>query len=304
LNHFFASSCFYKDDAVEMASFVLGQKADEFFDAANFALSMHDTKSFQYNLKKAEEFLANADKLLESHSLLRLERWVAFARQHGESDKLKDYYEENAKRIVTSWGPPVNDYSARIWSGLIRDFYLPRMDAYMKAKANGEKFNRRDFEEKWLHSSGISKIETYSNPAAEAYRLVRIALSSEPAGQMVFRSGPEIGAWNPASVSTKWKTVEYPIDPEQLKNLIGVRFTYTKGKNKLMIQSVALLCDGIIVASDHHRGETGHRQSRNTYTFALPKQVNANNGIVVRAVIKSSRGVDSYGKVELVMRDE
>ena len=48
--------------------------------------------------------------------------------------KDKNYYEKNARRIVTIWGPPVDDYSARIWSSLLRDYYLPRWKNYFEAK--------------------------------------------------------------------------------------------------------------------------------------------------------------------------
>lgn len=39
----------------------------------------------------------------------------------------------NARRIVTVWGPPVDDYAARIWSGLIGSYYLERWKTIMPA---------------------------------------------------------------------------------------------------------------------------------------------------------------------------
>jgi len=39
----------------------------------------------------------------------------------------------NAKRLITTWGgDPVNDYSGRVWSGLIRDYYVSRWQEYHK----------------------------------------------------------------------------------------------------------------------------------------------------------------------------
>jgi alpha-N-acetylglucosaminidase len=37
-------------------------------------------------------------------------------------------YEFNARNLVTMWGPDgqISDYSARLWSGLISDYYKPR----------------------------------------------------------------------------------------------------------------------------------------------------------------------------------
>jgi alpha-N-acetylglucosaminidase len=169
----YGNSPFYVDDAVEMSALVLGQKADGFFRAANEALKLKDSNAYGKNLEQAEKLLLAADRLLESHSLDRLERWTAFARSHAGGDaELADYYEENAKRIVTSWGPPVNDYSARVWSGLIRDFYVPRMKAWLEAKAAGKNFDRRAWEEKWLHTPGVSKIDPYPNPLDAAAKLL------------------------------------------------------------------------------------------------------------------------------------
>ena len=66
------------------------------------------------------------DALLEGHPLHRLERWLAMARSHGSTTQASDYYERSARRIITTWGPGVEDYAAKLWSGLIRDFYAPR----------------------------------------------------------------------------------------------------------------------------------------------------------------------------------
>ena len=66
------------------------------------------------------------DALLAGHPLHRLERWLAMARAHGTTPEEADYYECSARRIITTWGPGVEDYAAKLWSGLIRDYYAPR----------------------------------------------------------------------------------------------------------------------------------------------------------------------------------
>ena len=176
----FKDSPFYSDDAVEMASLVLGQKADEFFMAASEALKKGDKDSYSKDLQQAVKFLKQADRLLESHSLNRLGRWVGFAKLHSSDKNLQNYYEENAKRIVTSWGPPVSDYSARVWSGLIRDFYIPRVEAFFHEKAEGRWFNKTKWEAEYLATPGISHITPYENPTAEALKLVSEAIATTP----------------------------------------------------------------------------------------------------------------------------
>ena len=305
----FKNSPFYVDDAVEMASFVLSQKADEFYDAASVSLNANDREAYKYNLEHANNFLLEADRLLASHSLYRLERWVGFAKSHSDDKKLQDYYEENAKRIVTSWGPPVNDYSARVWSGLIRDFYVPRMQAYFDAKANGKNFNGRvknAWEDKWITKPGISKVEPYKDPAGEAYRIVCKVMAMQPKKTESLNLGEQnsdvIGEWNPGTVSTKWTTLEWPVDESKVNSITGLKFSYTKGHHRLSIKSAELICDGISVAKDVHAGVTGSKNQNNIYIFRVPKGTNANNGASIRVTVKSDGGTNSYGKVEMLYK--
>jgi len=295
----FKDSPFYVDDAVEMASFVLGQKADEFFFAAKAALYEDDVDAYSENLEIAYGLLMQADRLLESHSLNRLERWIAFARSHSPDKNLQDYYEENARRIVTSWGPPVNDYSARVWSGLIRDFYVPRMKAMLDAGFNGRRFDRNQWEERWIRSEGISEAEPFDDPAEMAYKLVSAALSKKPP-QIKKQKDSVIGEWNPGQISTEWKTIEYQIDPEMVSRLKAVRFVFTKGSHMLRIRKVELVCDGNTAAVEKHDGSTGDKNIRNKYLLKVPSGITANNGALIRAEVRSDGGTVSYGRIEAI----
>ena len=117
-----AGSKLYVNDAVELAAMALGSEAEDLFVAAQ-----NDPAKRAQLWDEACELLLGADRLLESHPTHRLQRWVDFGRAWGSNDAEKLRYESDAKRIVTVWGPPINDYSCRLWSGLIRDFYVPRM---------------------------------------------------------------------------------------------------------------------------------------------------------------------------------
>ncbi len=107
-------SASYQDDAVEMASISLSLKVDEWFLLARQAHDLGDHALRDKAANQGLNLLLQVDKLLESHSLNRLDRWIALARQHSDSKSLNDRYEHNARRIITVWGPPVNDYSCRM----------------------------------------------------------------------------------------------------------------------------------------------------------------------------------------------
>lgn len=117
------------------------------------------------DLDEVMEILLVIDRLLASHPNHNLQRWVDFARSWGETSSEKQYYESNAKRLITSWGgDPVNDYSGRVWSGLIRDYYVPRWINYYKDQNGNKKQEMRDWEENWIKTPGVSSISPYENP--------------------------------------------------------------------------------------------------------------------------------------------
>ena len=297
----FSHKPFYVDDAVEMASFVLGQKADAWSTKAKKALSQGDMEEYDKALARAVELLLQADRLLESHALNRLQRWTDFARAKPGDADLKNYYEQNAKRIVTTWGPPVNDYARRVWSGLIRDFYVPRLKASFE-RLQGKKIDTNAWEEKWLAKPGISKIEPYSDPSQRAYELVNIACNEKILTISENKTGAVLGNWSPGQISNTWKTVEWELDPKLLKSMKGLKFTYTKGSHALEIKQVQIVADGNIVATVKHSGYTGSTSSRNSYILKLPKKVNSNNSCIFRATIKGKGGTNSYGKIELIIK--
>lgn len=57
---------------------------------------------------------------------------------------------------MTRWGPPVDDYAAKIWSGLIRDYYLPRWEHFIQSRLSDKNPDMGAWEEKWVRSTGVS----------------------------------------------------------------------------------------------------------------------------------------------------
>ena len=63
-----------------------------------------------------------------------MKRWIEQARSWGNSAEEKNYYERNARRIVTVWNnnlAGLNDYAGRPWDGLLKSFYLPRWSMFV-----------------------------------------------------------------------------------------------------------------------------------------------------------------------------
>ncbi|OQP57200.1 alpha-N-acetylglucosaminidase (NAGLU) [Niastella vici] len=162
------TSDLYRYDAIEMAAIYLGLRADQFYKQALQADSTGDQSTKKAALDKAVQILTEMDRLLESHPLHRLQVWIDYARRSGTTEAEKDYYESNAKRLITTWGGAQSDYAARMWSGLIRDYYIPRI----KMTFSDTKINRAAWEEEWIKKGKISPVTPLPHPLAAAKALV------------------------------------------------------------------------------------------------------------------------------------
>ncbi|WP_074406816.1 alpha-N-acetylglucosaminidase [Aquimarina megaterium] len=168
----------YTIDAIEMVVQYLGLVADQ--QLLDFLDAKENGKPV--TLEETMQILLTMDRLLASHPNHNLQKWVDFARKWGDNPNEKDYYESNAKRLLTTWGgDPVNDYSGRVWTGLIRDYYVPRWVNYHQEDGQ-TKEDMRQWEEKWITTPGVSQIEPFDDPLAialEMYQKYRILEKNE-----------------------------------------------------------------------------------------------------------------------------
>ena len=94
------------------------------------------------------DLLLRADNLASTHPQLRMDTWLRGAESWAASDDEKHYYRHNAWHLVTTWGDSerLNDYANRLWSGLTRNYYLPRWQMFIERMLDGsydkESFNR------------------------------------------------------------------------------------------------------------------------------------------------------------------
>jgi alpha-N-acetylglucosaminidase len=289
----------YRDDAVEMAAFALGARADECFLDASQAVGLKRPDVSRAAGERGFQLLLDLDRLLASHSFHRLDRWIDFARSHGDTEAEQDNYERNARQIVTMWGPPINDYSCRVWSGLVRDYYLPRVRMKLEEVRSGKRSNRSQWEGQWVSSKGLSKIEPFGDPVKAAAELVKKAYAEKPS-RLDESVGPVIGRWSAADLKNRdWHTVEWDMPIDLLKDLQGVQFIYETGYSYLEIRSVELVGDGKQVAMDSHLGRTGGTNVKNFFDLRLPVGLLINNSCTLRAEFKSPTA-SSYGSIRAV----
>jgi len=170
----FKDNGLYRADAIMYGAFYLAAKTDETLRAAYRAMDADDAEEAGKLEDLALEMLSDMDKLLESHPVLRAQRWIDFAKSAGTDPQESERFAIEAKRLVSTWGgASLHDYSARIWSGLIRDYYMPRLKYYFDNAIQGKRVDMAEFDESHFPStSGLSAPGKFDNPVAAAKQLI------------------------------------------------------------------------------------------------------------------------------------
>ncbi len=156
--------------------------------AMDKAYEQRDKTAFYAHSDLLYEILSDLDILGSFHPQATLGHWLQQARDLGKSPQVKDYYEMNARRLITTWGGSLNDYACRNWNGLMWDYYAKRWENYIReltvALLSGKDFDEAHyraitdkFQERWVTSTeevicGTSDddILTFSRHLREKYR--------------------------------------------------------------------------------------------------------------------------------------
>lgn len=191
-----------------------------------------------------EDLMLRADRFFESNPVTRLERWVEFARQWGVDEAEADKYEMDARRLITIWGPGhhhdgLNDYGCRMWSGVIRDYYLPRWKHFFEAKKNGVPFDFDQWEYKFSEEmKGVSPVQPYENLVAAAQQLVADACD-------ITTSQDELPGWTSFEMQDGKTRVIHMIRPEDYPTLKALRFVWKQGEDDVLLKKVQINGAGV-----------------------------------------------------------
>lgn len=159
-------------DIAYMGTQVLGnyfmKLRDEFADA----YAKKDIAAMQSKKAEMMALADDIDALLATQPTMLLGKWLEDAKSLGKNKAEKNYYEKDARMLITVWGGKrrsLNDYGNRSWAGLTKDFYKKRWEMFCDEIINcantGKEFNAEDFkntiwkfEDKWVASN--NKFET------------------------------------------------------------------------------------------------------------------------------------------------
>jgi alpha-N-acetylglucosaminidase len=148
-----SSSELYRNDLIELVAQAAGGHVDKALVEATQAADTEQHDAAAEHSGRALAWLEGIDALMNLRQDRRLESWTQAARSWACCDDEAAYYDENARRLITTWGwPELSDYASRVWSGLIRDYYAARWSAYFEARRAGAHFSLDLWQQTWLSS--------------------------------------------------------------------------------------------------------------------------------------------------------
>ena len=118
-------------DLIAVGRQVLGNKflaVKSEFDAAYAAKDITLLRQKAYEM---EELLSDLDCLTSFNTRCTVNKWIDDARALGRNAEMKNYYERNARYLITLWGGHLSDYASRAWGGLIGSYYGGRWRLYI-----------------------------------------------------------------------------------------------------------------------------------------------------------------------------
>lgn len=156
----------YLADYIEVASLYVGGKIEEISELIGHYNQEGKKALALRKLDSLEVIMKDLDSILTYHPTHRLEHWeYELALKHSDP-KHQARNARNARRLVSVWyghhttDEPVNDYSCRLWSGLIRDYYLPRLLGTWHKRIEGTEFDQIAFENAFVEAAPKQVHET------------------------------------------------------------------------------------------------------------------------------------------------
>ncbi|HTX99990.1 MAG TPA: alpha-N-acetylglucosaminidase [Bacteroidota bacterium] len=168
----YATSLLYRNDLIDVAVYAVGNKIDTLLALACHAHIAADTVRRDSLANIADILMHRLDAVVNVRPDQRLERWISTARKQGTSKEERDLFERNARRQITVWGgPDLHDYAAKLWGGMVRDFYAGRWRLFFSLLRQGTPMpaiqeRLRLWEESWGTQTALSSPENIADPVA------------------------------------------------------------------------------------------------------------------------------------------
>jgi alpha-N-acetylglucosaminidase len=119
----------FRYDLIEVTKQVLANYADTIQRQFAASYFKQDFDSFAMLSQKFLGIISDLDELVGTRKESLLGTWINDAQRSATDESEIPLFTRNAKNLLTTWGPKnsdILDYSWRIWSGLLDDYYKQR----------------------------------------------------------------------------------------------------------------------------------------------------------------------------------
>lgn len=302
------SSDAYRFDVADIGRQVLSNYSQILNPRIAAAWEKKDFAAFDKACADFDQLLLDVDTLIRPRPEYSFAKWVADARAHGTTDEEKNLYEKNARALVTVWGPiadldpVIQDYGWREWSGLIKDYYLPRWQMHhamlrkhlvdktqyaennLKMPHGREAFRANaffsklaDWELNWVNTPGkidspltggdeIALARQFHQKYAKAIQSAKTVTVDRAA-----RFGSTVGRWTASSYGNQQpQAVTYDITGSlNGEGAYEVLFRGVRDAGRLTISNVEMLENGRPISTDSRESYAGGDHARVSYTVKL-----------------------------------
>lgn len=143
----------YKHDLIDVTRQFVQNKIEILYPRIKQALMAKKLNDLQTIRDTFQSIFNDLDDLLQGDVQFLLGKWLESAKSLATNPLERKQYEYNARNQITIWGPrgEIVDYAHKHWSGLVRDYCLPRWQLFFSdlenvVRANGT-FNESKFKQ-------------------------------------------------------------------------------------------------------------------------------------------------------------
>ncbi|MCX6879816.1 MAG: alpha-N-acetylglucosaminidase [Verrucomicrobia bacterium] len=314
----------YQYDLVNLTRQALGNATYIIGKRLLAAASRKELPAFRREAARLMDLGEDLDALLGTRHEWLLGRWLADARAWAASAAEADYYERNAREIITTWHEPgggLSDYARRQWNGLFRSYYMGRWREFIQrvdqALEAGTPFDASSYQKarvaadgRWVTSTQRGfLIHPQGDPCETAARLMAKyrpdLVVPAPEVLPVSKVALATPAWSPAAFTGEGRHC-WTLDASALVRSTGthlVTFRFREGDSALTIQQVALVQDGRELAADTHDGWAGNEHKNHTYRLTV-KELAPGKPVTLVIGVEPASSIQTTGVIEIRREDD
>jgi alpha-N-acetylglucosaminidase len=306
----------YRHDCVDAVRQVMQDYGYYLYHAMMENYKTGNRTAFKKNLQQFHELLGDMDELLASEDHFLLGKWIEMARKKGATKVESDQYEKMARQLVTLWTARetvLSDYAYKNWSGLYRDYYNPRWDAFLSKldRSLDDPTIKPIFDGESNEVAWVAAKKSYSTvPVGDAIALSKRYFSKYGDCSRIIIAAHEAEArrwsWSLANSVEKNQILSWDVTDRVVAGGVGtyrVLIKWQSGANAILThgvdldKTVAMAIDSEEIAGDGHLGRSDATTKDNFYTLKIDKVV-AGAKYLLRVKAEGDIGNDSHGYIQ------